>query len=403
MSNKILIADDSKLVVSLVKSIFESQSDNFIVIAAYNGKEALQKAKAELPDIILMDWQMPEMTGLETLSELKKNEKTRDIPVIMLTASESTTEAFELGASDFVQKPFNKNELIARVRTSINSVNYLKELKLKTIENEIQRDKLKLQKELLVKQKKELNEIHSTAVKVKELISPNEKNLSLFFDDYFLLSLPKDDIPANFLWFKKIKQTIYFSLVFLAKENSQVALYNAIFTHKLSEYFDNAKGESELVPAEVLKSLGRALFDINATIVNLKGSTDVVFCALDIEKDTLQYAGVNLPLIVLKKDKLVELKTEKSVSGFNDVSIPYANHKVQLAKDDILYLLNNGFSEDSSESADNYYLSDQLMNVLKKVHDKDMSKQKELLNKTFESWKKDLKQIKDILVIGVKI
>jgi len=88
--------------------------DGFEVFPARDGPEGLELARDKKPDLILLDWMMPGMDGLQVLSELKEDEKTRDIPVFMLTAKSMMTEvgrALYQGADDYIVKPFEPREL----------------------------------------------------------------------------------------------------------------------------------------------------------------------------------------------------------------------------------------------------------------------------------------------------
>ena len=114
---KILIADDETYSLRLLQMTLKKTGCE--LVACKNGKEALDQAQVELPDLIVMDVMMPVMDGLTALAELKKNEKTKDIPVIMLTAkgqSLTRTEAEDSGAEHFVTKPFSPTELLVEVK-----------------------------------------------------------------------------------------------------------------------------------------------------------------------------------------------------------------------------------------------------------------------------------------------
>lgn len=94
----------------------------FIPIAAVNGIEALEFVKRKIPDLILLDIMMPGMDGFEVCKKLKEDPFTQEIPIIFLTAlseTESVVKGFELGAVDYITKPFNKKELITRVNTHL--------------------------------------------------------------------------------------------------------------------------------------------------------------------------------------------------------------------------------------------------------------------------------------------
>ena len=116
--SKILLVDDEiDTLLPLKRSL---EVEDYIVVGAGNGPEALIKAKTEIPDIILLDLMMPEMDGYEVCEKLKKDPITKNIPVIMLTAKDAVRDkvkGLDIGADDYVTKPFNLNELKARVKS----------------------------------------------------------------------------------------------------------------------------------------------------------------------------------------------------------------------------------------------------------------------------------------------
>jgi len=401
MGNKLLIADDSKLVLSLVKGIFEGQDADFTVITAVDGRDAVEKAEKELPDIILMDWQMPEMDGIQALEIIRAIEATRDIPVLMLTASESTGDAYDLGANDFIQKPFNKSELLARVNTSLKAVNLRKDLKQRNIDYEIQRDKLKIQKDLLVKQKKELAENKDLAAQVYKLLLPSQSSMNSIFKESFMLSVPLNEIPSNFYWVCKKENTIFFCVGLLYKEGVKATLTSAGTINTINELISQAVSEKDHVPSNIMNALKSRLNEGTCKGSDPVPCPDIVLCSIDQTKNSLQYSGINIPVYVMKNGKLVELKTEKSKGGFTSPDFEFTNHKVQLVENDLIYILNDGFNE--NKSIDEAYISDEILEVVKKIYTKDLAKQGVLLDKTFAIWKKDLKQVKDILVLGIKL
>ena len=114
MAAKILVVDDEKRLVALVEAYLKQEG--YGVITASNGQEALHLARQEKPDLILLDIMMPEMDGFEFIQVHRRE---RDTPIILLTArveEEDHVIGLELGADDYVTKPFRPRELVARVR-----------------------------------------------------------------------------------------------------------------------------------------------------------------------------------------------------------------------------------------------------------------------------------------------
>ena len=117
MSRKVLVVDDEKLIVKGIR--FNLEQDGMEVDCAYDGEEAVEKAKDKKYDIILLDLMLPKMDGLEVCREIRK---TSDVPIIMLTAKDSEIDkvlGLELGADDYVTKPFSNRELVARVKANL--------------------------------------------------------------------------------------------------------------------------------------------------------------------------------------------------------------------------------------------------------------------------------------------
>lgn len=117
MAKKILVVDDEKPIVDIEK--FNLAKEGYEVSVAYDGEEALQQVKDVDPDLIILDLMLPKVDGLEVAREVRK---TKDTPIIMVTAKDSELDkvlGLELGADDYVTKPFSNRELVARVKANL--------------------------------------------------------------------------------------------------------------------------------------------------------------------------------------------------------------------------------------------------------------------------------------------
>jgi DNA-binding response OmpR family regulator len=117
---KVLLADDSNTVVMLNRMLFQNSGMDLIV--ARNGREAVELAKREKPDIILLDVIMPEMDGFEACRALRADDSTKSIPVLMVTTRGEPTNVqtgYEAGCTDYITKPFDAVELMTKLRAFI--------------------------------------------------------------------------------------------------------------------------------------------------------------------------------------------------------------------------------------------------------------------------------------------
>jgi len=144
----ILIVDDNVDIVTVVRRILSTQG--YDSLQAFDGKEALETARKHKPDLILLDWMLPEMDGLEVCRLLKSDAETRGIMILLVTGRGSVAnrvEGFNAGADDYIPKPFNHPELLARIRSA---------LRLKKLTDDLEeknRQLVKSQNELVRKEK----------------------------------------------------------------------------------------------------------------------------------------------------------------------------------------------------------------------------------------------------------
>ena len=117
VKRRILIVEDEKPIRDMV--YFALDSDGYEIIEAVDGRQATEKLAQNSPDLILMDWMLPDVSGLELVRRIKRDDVTREIPVIMLTAKteeRDKVEGLDSGADDYITKPFSVKELSARIR-----------------------------------------------------------------------------------------------------------------------------------------------------------------------------------------------------------------------------------------------------------------------------------------------
>ncbi|HSK29737.1 MAG TPA: response regulator [Candidatus Limnocylindria bacterium] len=185
MANKILIVDDEPFNLDVLEQ--ELADYDYAIERAGDGVEALEKTESFNPDLILLDYMMPRMNGLEVVRRLRENEKQKSIPVILLTAKatqEDKVAGLDAGADDYVTKPFDSFELLARVRAM---------LRLKAMHDTLE----EWNRSLAETVKKQVNEIQRMA-RLKRYLSPQIAE-TILGDDESLFKTHRREITIVFI------------------------------------------------------------------------------------------------------------------------------------------------------------------------------------------------------------
>ena len=123
MNLKVLIVEDEKALAEILEYNFKKQG--YAVDTASDGEIALDKIIFKAPDLIILDWMLPKLSGIELCRKVRSNKKIKNIPIIMLTArgeEEDRLKGLEMGADDYVTKPFSINELLARAKAVLKRI-----------------------------------------------------------------------------------------------------------------------------------------------------------------------------------------------------------------------------------------------------------------------------------------
>jgi len=135
----------------------------------------------------------------------------------------------------------------------------------------------------------------------------------------------------------------------------------------------------------------------------VKDGMDMCVCLLDLDKKSLQFAGANNPLWLISGGELTEIKGDKMPVAVHEKMNPYTNHWVDLKKGDTFYIFSDGFVDQFGGPNQKKFLSKNFRKVLCALQGKSMLVQGAELDKAFEEWRKDVEQIDDVTVIGVRI
>lgn len=119
---RVLIVDDSPTIVALLRKLL--QQNGYATLEAGDAEEGIRLAQVELPDLIFLDIVLPGMNGFAALRQLRRDSRTKEIPIIMISGNEQATEQFyaqRIGADDFMKKPFSRAEVFMRIERLLNA------------------------------------------------------------------------------------------------------------------------------------------------------------------------------------------------------------------------------------------------------------------------------------------
>jgi two-component system phosphate regulon response regulator PhoB len=153
MLANVLLVEDEKSIITLIK--YNLEKEGFKVFCAETGEDALKIIKEKTLDVVILDWMLPDVSGIEVCRQIKKDKKLKNVPVLILTAKgepDDKIKGLEVGADDYVTKPFNNKELLLRIKSLIKrskpslleETATFKNLKINRITKKVYRDNIEI-------------------------------------------------------------------------------------------------------------------------------------------------------------------------------------------------------------------------------------------------------------------
>jgi sigma-B regulation protein RsbU (phosphoserine phosphatase) len=400
----VLVVDDTP---ANIKVLMETLKDDYRIVAAVNGQRALQLAASDPnPDIILLDVMMPEMDGYEVCAKLKTDVKTRDIPIIFVTAMSDTqdeTKGFELGAVDYITKPISPPVVLARVKNHLELKKAREILKnqnliLEQRVEERTREVLELQKsefELRVAKEKVENELNIAAQIQKGILPssfpayPDRKEFELH-----AFMRPARYIGGDFYDFFFIDDN---TLAIVMADVSDKGVPAALFM-MVSRTLINSLAVDNRSPSAVLEKANNIMCRNNDS-----GMFVTVFLAFyDVSsgKLTATNGGHSASLIIDRDGTSREWATTHGPAlGFME-ELPYKEETVDLKVGQILFLYTDGVTEAMSPGNELFGL-DRLQELLKRKHNFKLDRLCSDIEISLSEFQED-QQFDDITMLALK-
>jgi len=245
----------------------------------------------------------------------------------------------------------------------------------------------------------EIKESFKYATRIQKAILPSDKNFKKHFPESFVMYNPKDIVAGDFYWLEEVNGEIFVAACDCTGHGVPGAMVSVVCHNALNRAVREFKKTESGTILEKTRDL--IIEEFEKSEEDVKDGMDVVLCG--IKNKVLQFAGANNPLWIINKGEFVEIKGNKQPVGKHITKEPFVNHTLQLEKNDIVYLFSDGFADQFGGPSGKKYRYSKLKELLISIKDLSMAGQKEILANNFETWKGDLEQVDDVLLIGIRI
>ena len=254
---------------------------------------------------------------------------------------------------------------------------------------------------------KDINDSFSYAKLIQEAILPSKKNIASKFSDSFILFKPKDIVSGDFYWFSEINNKQFLALADCTGHGVPGALMSMVGNSLLNKIINDNKNYTpsrilQLLNKEVVFALHQS-FDIESS---QNDGMDITLCVFDKTKKEVTIASATQNCYVVKDNNLITIKGDIfSIGGIfaHHPDLKFTDHKIKLGNKTTIYMFSDGYQDQFGGPKNKKFLSSKLKDLLMSNSNLPMNRQKEILEKEFNSWKNTEKQIDDVLVIGIKI
>ncbi len=367
---EIMVVDDTLNNLRLLAKILKKQG--YKVRPVPNGKLALAAIKVSAPDLILLDINMPGINGYEVCNQLKKNIKTREIPVIFLSAMNETLDkikAFEVGGIDYITKPFQVEEVLARVKTHLNL--YLLQKEMEETNNNLEAIVKRRTDELLKLQilKHGIELELKIAKEIQSSILPHSflpfKNRIAFFAE----TKPARRVGGDFYDFCSIDENrMFFCIGDVSGKGIPAALFMAIIKTLIKVEAKRLKS-----PVDIIVAVNDFLLEENDTCMFAS-----VFCGIiNIDSGKIEYcnAGHTAPLLSRHGEKYEyqPLHNDTVVGVLPAKENDYFTGEMEFGRGDRIFLYSDGITEAINKKKEQY-TNERLLKVLNETNSIESSK-----------------------------
>jgi len=402
----VLYIDDEKDNLTVFQSAFRR---DFRVHLATSGKEGLDIMKKENIHLVITDQRMPEMTGIEFLEKILPDYP--DCIRMVLTGFsdvEAIIQAINKGrVYRYITKPWNKEELKINLDRALEAYNLKQQNKnliedLKEANQNLEQKVIERTKQIEL-QKREITDSIQYASRIQNALLPPDQDLDKLLPSYFILNKPRDIVSGDYYWLAHQNGKVIVAVADCTGHGVPGAFMSILGIAFLNEIVNKA---TTVLANEILNQLREQLTkSLRQTGKDDKtrDGIEMALCVVDFKNRELQYAGAFRPLYLIRNHYLTEIKGDNMPIGiYEGENQPFSKKELNFDENDIIYMFSDGYADQIGGPERKTFRSKNFKELLMTIHRKPMNEQKIILEKKFEEWKRDVEQIDDILVMGIK-
>jgi len=383
---KILLVDDNPINIKVLSECLSGL--DYELLLANNGTRCLAIASRAIPDLILLDINLPDLNGFEVCEKLKKNPLLASIPVIFLSAlddTQSKVDGFAVGAIDYVTKPFQKEEIIARVSTHLQIHKLTQALKQKN---------------------QEIHESIDYGARIQQAILPEAHTLKDLFPKSFMLYQPLQSISGDFYWWYKNGDDVFLVIGDCTGHGVPGGFMSLIGLHSVAKLVED---RNIIGPSQFMNKLDeevQAQLNQDKPNCKTKDGMELIFCRFNFNQMSLHYASAKRRILLIRNRELIPLDYDKYPIGGGNLyaSKPsFQSHFLSLKPNDVFYFYTDGLVDQFGGPKNRRFTTDRLKQTILELQNRPLELQKIALQEIFHGWQGDEEQTDDRTLIGIEI
>lgn len=308
-------------------------------------------------------------------------------------------------ANDFSRINLKLAQQLAEIKQLFQKTIFQEHEKKRILENqniELEKKVKERTSELATKNKAILDNLQY-AQRIQSAILPESSLIYKTLKDSFILYRPKDIVSGDFYSFSQKNGKVVISAADCTGHGVTGAFLSMIGISQINQIV-NENGVIE--PAQILNLLNNGIVHaLKQRETDTGDGMDIAICSIDLQNRTVQYAGANRPLYIIRKGDLEEIKPDKlAIGGFRlNKDALFTNHSLELSEGDIVYIFSDGYVDQFGGEQGKKMLSKRLREFLISIKNLPMQDQGNELEKYFDNWKGNMEQVDDVLLIGIRI